>query len=100
GSAHDYGKITLARVGLTVRGKVVDYADRPIAGVKIFNSGDGLKPVQSITDAAGQFRLDELNAGPVYVFAQKAGHRFTGVRVQAGSEVTIRLLPPVDAPAA
>jgi RNA polymerase sigma factor (sigma-70 family) len=92
GQTHDLSRITLFRTGGFVAGKVVDTAGRPLAGVRVFNAGEAPWPVHSVTDESGRFRLDDLYAGPVYVFAQKAGYRFTAARVSSDTtEVTITL---------
>ena len=76
-----------------VAGTVVDTAGKPLAGVRVFNRGDGPKPVETHTDASGCFRLVGLNAGTVYVFADKADYRFAGVRTTAGATgLVVRLL--------
>ncbi len=98
GVAHDLGRITLVRTGGVVQGKVVDAAGRPVADVRVFNAGDGPRSLSVRTDAGGTFRLGDLFVGPVYVFAQKAGYRFTGVRVPTGGPaVTIKLLKAGEA---
>jgi uncharacterized GH25 family protein len=99
GQVHDLGRISLIRTGAVVRGRVLDSAGRPVAAVRVFNAGDGPKPVVTTTDTEGRFRLDDLYAGPVFVFAQKDGHRFTGQRVEAdGPETTVKLLRADEPP--
>jgi RNA polymerase sigma factor (sigma-70 family) len=92
GGVHDFARIALARAQGVVSGRVVDSTGRPVAGVRVFNSGDGPEPVSTSSDADGRFRLGGLHDGLVYVFAEKAGCRFTGMPVQAGAQVTLRLL--------
>ncbi len=76
-----------------VEGTVVDSAGKPVADVRVFNTGDGPKPVEAYTDASGRFCLQALTSGPVYVFADKTGYRFAGVRTTAGATgVVIKLL--------
>jgi len=38
-----------------------------------------------VTDEAGKFRLQGLRNGPVFVFAEKPGFRFVGVRTNCGA---------------
>ena len=65
----------------------------PLAGVRVFNAGDAPRLLTATTDAEGRFRLEGFRAGPAFVFAEKDGYRFTGVRTEAGAErLVIRLL--------
>ena len=77
----------------------------PWPSVRVFNSGDGPKPIETLTDEAGKFRLQGLRNGPVFVFAEKAGCRFTGLRTICGAtDVVLKMLrtgepvPPRSAP--
>lgn len=80
-----------------VEGTVLDTAGKPVASVRVFNSGDGPTRIETYTDQFGRFRLDGFNSGPVYVFAEKAGCRFAGVRTTAGSTgVAIKLLQQTE----
>lgn len=106
GETIDVGAIVLRRNDGFVAGVVVDSAGKPVEGVTVFNSGDGLQPASVLTDATGRFRLERLFGGPVYVFACKAGYRFSGLRATSGAaDVELTLLrgdepPPNDQPAA
>ena len=81
------------KAGEAVEGTVLDTAGKPVAEVRVFNSGDGPKPIETRTDASGRFRLEGLNSGPVYVFAEKADYRFAGLRTTAGATgVVVKLL--------
>jgi hypothetical protein len=68
-----------------VEGTVLDTSGKPLADVRMFNVGDGPKPVETRTDTSGHFRLEGLDAGPVYVFAEKAEYRFAGARATTGA---------------
>jgi len=93
GKSHDFGKIVLARTVEVVEGTVMDTAGKPIAGAKVFNSGDGPEPIETRSDAAGRFRLEGFRKGPAYVFAVKDGYRFAGGRTTAGAtDTTIKML--------
>ena len=83
GEVHDVGRLTLVATGGFVEGIVADSSGRPIAGVRVFNSGDAPKVLSTQTDAAGRFGLEGFRMGPVFVFAEKPGYRFTGVRTAA-----------------
>jgi hypothetical protein len=99
GQVHDLGRIILARATGAVRGRVVDSAERPVAGARVFNAGDAPQPISLRTDAQGQFHLQGLYAGPVYVFTEKAGYRFAGVRaLPNSSEVTVKLFTTKERP--
>ncbi|HVX63127.1 MAG TPA: M56 family metallopeptidase, partial [Pirellulales bacterium] len=101
GETLDLGTIVLRRNDSFVAGRVVDSLSQPVEGVSVFNQGDGLQPVSVVTDGAGRFRLQGLFGGRVYVFARKAGHRFTGVRTTSGaSDVVVTLLRNDEPPAA
>lgn len=92
GRVHDVGKLILSSLGGVVEGQVVDSAGRPVPEVRVFNPGDAAKPVSVETGADGRFRLEDLPVGPVYVFAEKDGYRFTAIWTQSnGAAQTIRL---------
>jgi hypothetical protein len=104
GSVHDFGMLKLQITSAQIRGMIVDARNRPIAGVRVSNNGDGPKPVSTVTSDDGRFTLDGLLAGPVCVCASKDGYRFTS-KLTASSEpsVTITLLgadapPPANQP--
>jgi len=106
GETIDVGAIVLRRNDGFVAGSIVDSSGKPVDGVTVFNSGDGLQPANMLTDATGRFRLQGLFGGPVYVFARKPGYRFTGLRTTSGTgDVELALLrddepPPNGQPAA
>jgi protocatechuate 3,4-dioxygenase beta subunit len=93
GENHDAGRLVLVSTGGFVEGMVLDGSGRPIAGARVFNSGDAPKLLSTKSDAAGQYRLEGFRIGPVYVFAEKDGYRFTHVRTIAKTKrVKISLL--------
>jgi len=93
GETRDLAKIVLTGGRAVVAGVVVDSAGKPLAGVRVFNSGDAPQPLEGKTDVAGRYRLEGFYPGPVYVFAEKEGCRFTGVRTMAGAGgVTLKML--------
>jgi hypothetical protein len=101
GQVREFPKIVLRSHSGTIEGTVVDSAGKPLAGVQVFNSGDGPQVQTTQSDTAGRFHLAGLFRGPVYAFAEKEGFRFTGVRVVSGAkEVTIRMLRSDEAPPA
>ena len=81
----------------TFVGQVVDEAGRPVAGVTVFNAGDGPERVEGTTDEQGRFRLDGL-LEQAYVFVDSPEHRFAGVRASAGApdlRIVLRERKPV-----
>ena len=67
------------QAGEKVEGTVLDAAGKAVAEARVFNCGDGPAPIETHTDKFGRFRLEGLNRGPIYVFAEKADYRFAGV---------------------
>ncbi len=93
GETRELPRLVLARSGGVVRGRVMDSAGRPVAGARVFNVGDAPRQVGTQTDAEGRFRLEGLYDGSVYVFAQKAGFRFTAWKLAADGKETALTLP-------
>jgi protocatechuate 3,4-dioxygenase beta subunit len=98
GKTHDFGKIALARADGVVAGSVVDSAGKPLADVRVFNSGDAQDLVEMRTAADGRFRLLNLRNGPVYICAEKDGYRFTGARIATGAAETQLTMLRCDEP--
>jgi protocatechuate 3,4-dioxygenase beta subunit len=93
GCPHDLGTIVLRGAQGMVEGLVTDSAGKPLADVRVFNSGDGPQPASTQTDAAGRFRLEGLFPGPAWVFAEKSEYRFAAIRTQTGAtDATLRML--------
>ena len=80
GKNYDFGRITLIAARGTVEGKIVDSSGKPVAGARVFNTGDGPQTVSVTSGADGRFRLAGLHSGPVYVFVDRPGYRFTAAR--------------------
>jgi protocatechuate 3,4-dioxygenase beta subunit len=99
GGVHDFGKITLVNAGGAVEGTVVDSAGKPLAGARVFNSGDGPEKMETRSDDAGKFSLNGFRKGPVFVFAEKEGFRFSGVRTNSGATDTVLKMLRTDEPA-
>ena len=62
----------------TIAGRVVDRRGQPVAGVEVFQAGDGPEPASTRTDDAGRFALAGFRHGPVFLFARGRGFRFHG----------------------
>ena len=75
--------LTLRRAVVTreVAGRVVDSAGRAVAGVEVYQSGDGPKQTRGMTDADGRFRVPGIPDSPAFLFASKEGYRLLGRRV-------------------
>lgn len=94
GETHDFGTVTLVRAAGSIAGQVVDAANKPLAGVKVFNSGDGPKRTETATDPQGHFALTGLFPGRAFVFADAEGYVFTGACAAVGAtDVVLRLTP-------
>jgi Carboxypeptidase regulatory-like domain len=74
----------------SVSGRVVDRQGKPVAGVEIYQTGDGPKATSTHTDASGQFSLGGFRQGPVFLLARAPGFRFHG-RLIKPAETAIAL---------
>jgi Carboxypeptidase regulatory-like domain len=93
GANQDLGKLALIGQKGSVEGILVDSAGKPVAGVRVFNSGDAPKTLSTTSDTSGRFRLEGLRSGGVYVFAEKDGYRLKAVATNSNATgLTIRLL--------
>ncbi len=93
GKVHDAGRIALVSAAGFVEGIVADAAGQPIVGARVFNSGDAPKPLATLSDQAGRFRLEGFRVGTVHVFAEKEGYRLSGIATETGrTGVRIELL--------
>ena len=54
----------------TISGRVVDRQGKPVAGIEVFQSGDGPERTSTKTDADGRFTLGGFRQGPVFLFAR------------------------------
>ena len=84
-----------------VAGRVVDSAGQPVAGVEVFQSGDGPRRTRGLTDAEGQFRVPGVPDAPAFLFASKPGYRLAYRRVGPGggpAEIALRRQdePPIS----
>ena len=62
----------------TVTGRVLDSSGAPVAGVEVFQSGDGPTPTRSLTDASGRFAVAGVASGPALLFVRGEGVRRGG----------------------
>ena len=91
-----FGEIVMAAAPALrpVAGRVVDQQGAPLAGVRVFQSGDGPRRSQTITDAAGHFDLPGVYAGPVFLFVEGPNLRLHGFRIEndgSAAELTVRV---------
>ena len=85
----------------TISGVVVDRQGKPVAGVEVFQSGDGPEQTSAKTDAAGRFTLGGfMSQGPVFLFVRGEGFRFFGRLIKPGDgDITVDLTRTVERPA-
>lgn len=75
----------------TVAGRVVDRQGRSLAGVRVSQSGDGMRRTTATTGYDGRFALADVAEDPAFVFAELAGYRFAGQPVAQSGETEIVL---------
>ncbi|MDR3621780.1 MAG: hypothetical protein P4L85_20675 [Paludisphaera borealis] len=81
-------------------GWVVDSAGKPVVGAEVFQSGDGPRRTQGVTDADGRFRVAKVPDAPAFLFVAKEGHRFLGRRIEPGARAIEFVLHRLDEPPA
>ena len=69
----DIGELTLAVANLSVSGVVVDNDGKPVAGARIYCSGEGQSRSRAETDIEGKFTLEKVCAGRIRINADKSG---------------------------
>ena len=69
-----FGDIVLQRLPevRALAGRVVDGSGRPVAGLRVFQTGDGPRRTETTTDEQGRFRLSGLYAGPAILLVKPA----------------------------
>jgi protocatechuate 3,4-dioxygenase beta subunit len=98
GGTSDFGKIALPSIGGVVEGRMLDSSGKPLAGVRVFNSGDAPQPIETRSDADGRFRLAGLRKGTVYVSAEQKGYRFSGAKTTSGATNVVVTMLRSDEP--
>src|SRR5262249_25076710 len=76
GQIHDFGTISLVEASQHLAGQVVGSNGQPIAGARVFNRGDGPRPIATETSSDGHFRLEGFYSGSRFAFARRDGFRF------------------------
>lgn len=79
-----------------VTGRVIDRFGEPVDGATVFNAGDAHERVETTSKGGGEFRLAGVAEGGVFLFAEKPGYRFTGVRLPADQAQATLTLTSVD----
>ena len=93
---HEADPIVLAR-GYTLRGRVIDQEDAPIAGAQLrIRGGSGSSRYRGATeaDAEGRFRFEALPPDALQLRVEKEGfleHRDDAVDAARGEELVVRL---------
>jgi hypothetical protein len=83
----------------TISGRVVDRQGKPVAGIDVFQSGDGPERTATRTNGDGRFALGGFCQAPVFVFARGEGFRFIGRLIKPGeNDVTIELTRTTERP--
>jgi hypothetical protein len=83
-----------------ISGRVVDRQGKPVAGVDVFEAGDGPVRTSARTGQDGRFVLGGFFTGRVFVFARAQGFRFEGQLVKPGdADVTVELTRTTERPA-
>jgi len=72
GEVRDLGDIPIAP-GITLRGRLVDRARRPIAAATVYVSAEGFVDRTTITDRDGAFRFDDLPEAAIQLDAEAEG---------------------------
>ncbi len=81
-------------------GRVVDRQGKPVAGIEVFQSGDGPERTSTLSDAAGRFTLGGFCQGAVFVFVRGEGWRFSGRLLKPGEDdVTLEITRLSEPPA-
>jgi hypothetical protein len=84
----------------TLTGRVVDRQGKPVAGIEVFQSGDGPERTRTKTDLDGRFALSGFCQGPVFLFARGYGFRFCGRLVKPGDgDIVVEVTRTTERPA-
>ncbi|HUS81542.1 MAG TPA: carboxypeptidase regulatory-like domain-containing protein, partial [Armatimonadota bacterium] len=97
GETHEVPDIVMDVARGTLAGVVVDADGQPLAGIEVFNAGDGPEAVTTQTDEAGHFRLEGLWEGTAWAFARAEGLRPACARGETGDDDLRITLLPADA---
>jgi hypothetical protein len=96
--AAETSDITLKRLRLVI-GRVVDRHGQPVDGAAVFNSGDGNERTEAKSKGGRKFLLADVPEGGAFLFADKPGYRFTGMRLPPNQAQATLVLTSLDEPA-
>ncbi len=84
----------------TLSGRVVDRQGKPLAGIEVFQSGDGPERTATKSAADGRFMLSGFRQGAIFLFARGDGFRFFGQLIKPGDrDITVELTRTSERPA-
>lgn len=82
----------------TLEGTLLGVDGLPVEGASLYAVRSG-RPIWTFSDAAGQFRLSELDPGPVEIAIHAPGHQAALLTAEAGGQpVTLQLPSALPAP--
>ena len=89
-----FGDIVLQRPPdlRAIAGRVVDRAGRPVAGQRVFQTGDGPRRTETTTDEQGRFRLNGLYAGPAILLVEGPSFPLQGFVVDGAGGESMKLI--------
>lgn len=85
GEVLDAGKFGIERTLLTVSGRVVDSAGKPIADARVYAATRGSPRPERRSESDGTFRLERVPGSSTWIFAEKEGYCLSG---QPGAAAT------------
>jgi hypothetical protein len=98
-ASRNLNTVIVLKQGLTVVGRVVDAADRPLRGARVIIGSDtwGNNSPTAASNEQGQFTLENCNRGPTIITVQAEGFapRFQDIRIEERTApVEFRLTEP------
>ena len=82
----------------TISGRVLDRQRRPLAGVRVFQSGDGVEHTATTSDAEGRYELPGVSEDRAFLFAAHSGFRFHGQPIGPRIQLAEITLARIDEP--
>lgn len=83
-----------------IGGRVADRQGKPVAGVEVFQVGDGPERTSTRSGPDGRFSLGGFRQGPVFLFARGDGFRFHGQLIRRDErEAVVELIRTGERPA-
>ena len=97
GDAPRFADLKLTRLR-TISGRVIDRQRRPLAGVRVFQAGDGVERTEALSGADGRYELSGVSEGEAFLFAECSGFRFHGQAIASRAKQAEITLARVDEP--